>query len=276
MFANFSKAIANRVVHGGRSAGRLRGGFVRTSPLDFPRREDSIALNIMGNYRAHRLAEIYEYGASQMDSAKPNSKFGGLIKEKSEALKTAHDNTTSLIQHYQIAVETLPLEAVANLLYLIARLNTANERLETALLRRLAEKSAEDATETNLADLLFYFKAKPAQAGAHKELLSALVSRAKRVQQDGLTPLGLNGSTVGLYEAKPSGGYSALETGIFAFLESKGAEDAKLFFKYKYVLPAFNAIFTATWLKQESEAWLAELSPFNELQRLSAHLEGFK
>ena len=281
MFTNFQKAIANRMIHSNPRGIILRSPFLRSSPIDFPDYEDNITNVLMANYRHHRLDETLQYFSDalkqngewteSLDSGK--SILNLLQKYRSDLPKHFRAQTISIINYNQVNPKSLPIEPVTNLLYLIASFNSRNPAIEAALIERLKEKDLNDATISNIGDLLFYFQITPDAAGNHKVFVQAVKERAKFLIATGCSTVKENGSTVNVYEATEYGSYSTLEKGLVECLNSKGKSNSSVHFTFKYLIPLKNAFYSLYSKKLIRNAWLYETSLLYEFDRIRALLE---
>lgn len=280
MFANFQKAIANRVIHKSSRGIILKGQFVRLNPLEFANYEDNLVNTLMANYRHQRLDETLEYCNQALVQVERERKDGQefvfaklLQKYRDDLPKHFKDQTISIISYNQVNPKSLPIEPATNLLYLIAKYDQRNPEAEAALIERLKEKDLNDATVSNIGDLLFYFQKTPEAAENHKEFVQAVTQRAQSFIDSNYSTVQTNGSTVEMYEPTERGSYSTLEKGVVDFLEAKGDSDFTICNKFKYIIPLKNTFYSLFSKKLAKNAWLYETSLFNELERVRAYLE---
>jgi hypothetical protein len=277
MFTNYAKVIANKVIHQNPRGTLIASRFIRQNPLDFSETEETTSTILMKNYRYQRMDETLQYCSKLVNDTVPNSKFGSLlVKYKKEIPEHFRDQVMSMIKFDQINPSRLSIEPMTNILYMASKFETRNEELENALIIRLKEKSIEDATISNLADLLCYFNSSQKIAESHKDFVNKVAERAKEIVKSGILTVQYNGSNIGLYEANAHRAYSTLEQGVIQFVNAKGSNDLSLSIRYGFLMPLGNFFLNLISKKLNNNAWLFEASHFNELQRLVAFLEDFK
>lgn len=277
MFTNFSKVLANKSVFNAKNTLVLSSRFLKFSPVQFQNFEDNQDNRILLSYQNQRKAEILTHWINVAAQIKPKSYFGKYLGQLHTNLSLIPKETfEKLILTKQILLGRLTIEGLTNLCYLYRHYCVQSQEFEIELEKLLGNIRLEDASVSNIADILFYFAKKETTDEKSKQFVANALQFADKHFQNNYWFVGLNGSNTMLYQDAPKGAYGVLEYDAGLFFEEKGKRDLWLFVLHSYVYRVAAVAAQLLFRKSEANVDPTVISLAVELNRLDSYVKAFK